>query len=54
MAAQLPDEEKIKAADYVIDNSGPLERTSEQVRRVWEKLRTTHESATRPAIHPAK
>ena len=26
MAAQLPDEEKIKAADYVIDNSGPLER----------------------------
>ena len=24
MAAQLPDEEKIKAADYVIDNSGSL------------------------------
>ncbi len=42
MAAQLPDEEKIKAADYVIDNSGPLERTSEQVRQVWEKLRTAH------------
>jgi dephospho-CoA kinase len=54
MAAQLPDEEKIKAADYVIDNSGPLERTSEQVRQIWEKLRTAHESATRPAIHPAK
>lgn len=38
MAAQLPDEEKIKAADYVIDNSGALERTREQVRQVWEKL----------------
>jgi dephospho-CoA kinase len=39
MAAQLPDEEKIKAADYVIDNSGCLDRTREQVRQVWEKLR---------------
>ena len=32
MAAQLPDEEKIKAADYVIDNSGSLEQTRQQVR----------------------
>ena len=39
MAAQLPDEEKIKAADYVIDNSGLLEQTRQQVRNVWEKLR---------------
>jgi len=39
MAAQLPDAEKIKAADYVIDNSGSLDRTQEQVRQVWEKLR---------------
>ncbi len=39
MAAQLPDEEKIKAADYVIDNSGSLNHTREQVRQVWEKLR---------------
>lgn len=39
MAAQLPDEEKIKAADYVIDNSGSLEQTREQVRSVWEQLR---------------
>jgi len=39
MAAQLPDEEKIKAADHVIDNSGSLDRTREQVRQVWEKLR---------------
>lgn len=39
MAAQLPDEEKIRAADYVIDNSGSLENTREQVRQVWEKLK---------------
>jgi dephospho-CoA kinase len=38
MAAQLPDEEKIKAADSVIDNSGSLDQTREQVRQVWEKL----------------
>jgi dephospho-CoA kinase len=38
MAAQLPDEEKIKAADYVIDNSGSLHQTSEQVGVVWQKL----------------
>jgi dephospho-CoA kinase len=40
MAAQLPEEEKIKAADDVIDNSGTLDETRAQVREVWEKLRT--------------
>jgi dephospho-CoA kinase len=39
MAAQLPDEEKIKIADYVIANSGSLEQTREQVQQVWQKLR---------------
>ncbi len=39
MAAQLPEAEKIKAADYVIDNSGSLDHTREQVRQVWDKLR---------------
>jgi dephospho-CoA kinase len=39
MAAQLPDEEKTKAAHYVIDNSGLLEQTREQVQQVWGKLR---------------
>lgn len=38
MAAQLPDEEKIKAANHVIDNSGPLDQTREQVRVVWQRL----------------
>jgi dephospho-CoA kinase len=40
MAAQRPEAEKIKAADYIIDNSGSLDRTREQVRQVWEKLRS--------------
>jgi dephospho-CoA kinase len=39
MAAQLPDEEKVKAADYVIDNSGSLDATERQVTDVWEVLR---------------
>jgi dephospho-CoA kinase len=45
MAAQLPDAEKIKAADYVIDNSGSLDQTREQVRGVWDKLRNEVEQS---------
>ena len=40
MAAQLPDEEKIKAAAFVIDNSGSLDKTRAQVREVWQPLRS--------------
>jgi len=39
MAAQLPDEEKIKAADFVIDNSGSLDETKAQVGALYPKLR---------------
>jgi dephospho-CoA kinase len=39
MAAQLPETEKIEAADYVVDNSGSREETREQVRQVWKGLR---------------
>jgi dephospho-CoA kinase len=39
MAAQIPDEEKLKAADYVIDNSGSLDQTRKQATEVWQKLR---------------
>ena len=38
MAAQLPDEEKIRVADYVIDNSGSLDATRQQVQEVWQNL----------------
>jgi len=40
MAAQIPDEEKVKAADFIIDNSGSLESTEEQVRNVFAALRS--------------
>lgn len=39
MAAQLPDEEKIKAADYVIDNSGSLDETRRRVREIYTRLK---------------
>jgi dephospho-CoA kinase len=43
MAAQLPDEEKVKAADYVIDNSGSLDNARERVREVYGELKRTVE-----------
>ena len=47
MGAQIPDEEKIRAADFVIDNSGSLEATERQVREVFLALtRVSGESAT--------
>jgi dephospho-CoA kinase len=39
LSRQLSLEEKVKVADYVIDTSGPKERTLEQVRQVYESLR---------------
>ncbi len=44
MAAQLPDEEKVKAADYVIDNSGPLDETRRQVEEIYAALKKEAES----------
>jgi len=40
MAAQLPEAEKAKAADYVVDNSGSLDQTRTQVQELWDKLRS--------------
>lgn len=37
--AQMPDEDKAALADYVIDNSGPLEVTQEQVAKVFSELK---------------
>jgi len=39
MAAQWPDARKVKAADYVIDNSGSLDNTERQVRELYQKLK---------------
>jgi dephospho-CoA kinase len=43
MAAQLPDEEKIKAADYLIDNSGSLDETRAKVGALYPQLRAQAE-----------
>ncbi len=37
--AQMPIDEKRPYADFIIDNSGPLEQTEEQVDRLMDKLR---------------
>ena len=39
IAAQIPDEEKIPLADYVIHNHGPLAATRLEVERIFAKLR---------------
>jgi dephospho-CoA kinase len=39
LAAQLPDDEKVKAADFVIDNSGDLGATEAQVNALMQNLR---------------
>ena len=39
MAAQFPDQEKIKAADYVIDNSGSLDETRRRVGQIYGELK---------------
>jgi len=46
MMAQAPDEAKIQAADYVIDNSGAIEDTRSQVRKVHEALSRQAEAKT--------
>jgi dephospho-CoA kinase len=40
MSRQMPLEEKVKFADYLIDTSGTKERTIEQARVVYESLRS--------------
>ena len=37
--SQMPMEEKVKHADYVIDNSGDLSDTRRQVEEVYRELR---------------
>lgn len=37
-AAQLPLAEKVRRADFVIENSGSLENSAQQVDRVWRAL----------------
>jgi len=45
--AQPPQEDKIALADVVIDNSGTLKETEEQVQREWEKIMRGEEQGIR-------
>lgn len=49
MAAQATREERLAAADHVIDNGGDLERLSQQVNVLWEDLLTSGDGGPR---HP--
>lgn len=40
LSRQLPLEEKIKVADYIVDTSGTKEHALEQVRQVYQSLRS--------------
>ncbi|MCC6746278.1 MAG: dephospho-CoA kinase [Deltaproteobacteria bacterium] len=44
LAAQLPEEEKVRVADYVVDNSGALAETRRQVEAVWRALTQTEKT----------
>jgi dephospho-CoA kinase len=37
--AQMPDDEKVRRADYIIDNSGSLEMTRQQVEKTYAELK---------------
>jgi dephospho-CoA kinase len=37
--AQFTDDEKVRRADFVIDNSGPLELTRQQIQRIYAELK---------------
>ena len=46
-AAQLPDEQKASAADYVIDNSGDLASAERQVAALWPELQRAAKACSR-------
>jgi dephospho-CoA kinase len=38
MAAQMPEADKARMADYVISNSGSREEAEERVKEIWREL----------------
>jgi dephospho-CoA kinase len=38
LESQLPVEEKIKRSDFIIDNNGPIEKTMQQVKKIYIQL----------------
>ncbi len=52
IAAQVDPEQRIAAADYVIDNRGSLAELSEEVDRVWRDLTSRFDPSGRGAVTP--
>lgn len=49
LARQIPDPEKARLCDYIIDNSGPLEKTCAAVERIYQALRRESEARAQKA-----
>jgi dephospho-CoA kinase len=45
LATQMPDAEKARLADFIIDNGGSLESTREQVKKIIQKVRNNRPSS---------
>jgi len=50
LRAQLPIDEKLKCADFVIHNEGTLEETRRQVEQVWEEMKKCLKCAKVPKM----
>lgn len=42
VGSQLPVEEKVKEADFIIENNGDLAKLTEEARKVWEEITQSH------------
>lgn len=42
IAAQIPVKEKMKYADFIIDNNGSLDKTRQQVKQIYDQLTNMH------------
>ena len=52
LAAQMPLAEKKDMAQFLVDNSGPLEETRSEVARVWSQIRRLAGTRPQPEINP--
>ncbi|MBI3316433.1 MAG: dephospho-CoA kinase [Candidatus Omnitrophica bacterium] len=50
-AAQLPLSEKMKLADFIVDNSGEFKKTKDEVKKIWKKITSPTSSSTPGMLH---
>jgi len=44
--SQISDDQKAKLADFVVDNTGSIERTELQVKKIWKTIQTSTDRVT--------